>query len=310
MFSRFVILILCFISISASAQTKPIRMIVPFGVGGLVDTLNRTFADSLENETGLKFIIESKPGAGGAIGLRTIAQSNTDEILLSIIDVMVISNNTLLNNDIRLNDFNFVAQLGTTSSVGLVVKKGSNINTLEKWREHKGNNINVGINGYGGAHHFYNWNLRSQLTNTPIREIAYKGIGDMLRDLLGGHIDAIWSSLSSIQSQIASGNIEVVAVVQQNNAENYPTFRSQGITMPQNAKWIVVANNTKDRQSLEKIVVTVKKLLNQEDFQSKIRQIGLILEPNLVDQVRITVNNSIEQQTKFIDYYKTTLKNN
>jgi tripartite-type tricarboxylate transporter receptor subunit TctC len=198
MFNRIIAIVLLLFTLTAYAQTKPIKVVIPFGVGGLVDNLNRRFAEALENELGRTIQIEQKPGAAGYIGLKHIATNKSDEVFLSVIDAMAVSNVILLQKDIEVEDFKYIAQLGITTSIGLAVKKGSPYRTVADLRAHRGKSINVGINGIGGAHHYYNWLLSNQLPNTPIKEIPYKGVNEMLQDLLGGHIDAMWANLSSL----------------------------------------------------------------------------------------------------------------
>ena len=309
MFNRIVAVFLLLLTLTVQAQTQPqIKMMIPFGVGGLVDNLNRRFAEALEDELGRRIVIEAKPGAAGYIGLKTIATARSDEIYLSIIDAMAVSNVILLHDDIDITNFRYVTQLGTTTSIALAVKKGSPIKTVADLRAYRGRPLNVGINGLGGAHHYYNWLLSNQLPNTPITEVAYKGVNEMLQNLIGGHIDAGWANLASIEQQAQQGTVEIIAIIQQQRVETSPnvqTFAEQGITMPQNAKWLLISNNTKHTDTLKQVDVAVRKLMTDPKFVQLIRTTGLVLEPRLVDNAERSMVDSLRQQTKFIEYYKT-----
>lgn len=307
MFNRIIAVLLLLFTLTANAQVKPIKVVIPFGIGGLVDNLNRRFAEALEEDLGRRIIIEAKSGAAGYIGLRYMAQTKTDEVLISVIDAMAISNVILLHDDIQFEDFRYVTQLGITTSIALAVKRGSPLKSVTDWRNYRGRPITVGINGLAGAHHYYNWLFSQQIPNTPITEVAYKGVNEMLQNLIGGHIDAGWSNLASLEQQAQQGTIEIVAIIQPQRVETSPdvrTFAEQGIIMPQNAKWLLISNQTTDLALLAQIDRSVRKLMQDPKFVQTIRNTGLVLEPKLADQATASQQLSLRQQFKFIEYYK------
>lgn len=309
MFGKLLTIFLLLFSLTAEAQQRPIKVIIPFGAGGLTDNLNRKFAEVLEEEMGRKFAIEPRPGAAGYIGLKHMAQTRSDEVVITVIDTTAVSNIVLLHNDIVEQDFRYVTQLGITTSIALAVKRGSALKTINDWRAYRGKPLNVGINGLGGAHHYYNWLLSTQLPNTPITEVAYKGVNDMLQNLIGGHIDAGWGNLASLEPQALAGNIEIVAIIQQQRVEtspSIPTFAEQGIKMPLNAKWLLISNQTADLATLQQVDRAVRRLMTDPKFVQAIRTVGLILEPQLADNAEQSMQASFRQQAKFIEYYKST----
>lgn len=309
MFNKIIATILLLFTLTAQAQNKPIKVVIPFGVGGLVDNLNRRFAEALEEEMSRRVVLEARPGAAGYIGLKHMAQNRSDEVMITVIDAMAVSNVILLHNDIEVSNFRYLTQLGITTSIALAVKKGSPLNTVAALRSHRGRTINIGINGLAGAHHYYNWLLSNQLPNTPIMEVPYKGVNEMLNNLIGGHIDAGWGNLASLELQEQAGTIEIVAIIQQQRVETSPnvrTFAEQGIRMPQNAKWLLITNNTADVDTVKQIDTAVRKLMRNPQFVQLIRTTGLVLEPNLADNAERSMTDSLQQQTKFIEYIKTT----
>lgn len=312
MFNRIIAILLLLFTLTAQAQQRPIKVVIPFGVGGLVDNLNRRFAEALEEELGRRVVIEAKPGAAGYIGLKQIAQARPEEVQITVIDAMAVSNVILLHNDIDINSFRYPTQLGVTTSIALAVKKGSPLKTVAALRAHRDRPLMIGINGLGGAHHYYNWLLSSQLPNTPITEVAYKGVNEMLQNLIGGHIDAGWANLASLELQEQAGTVEIVAIIQQqrvSTSSHIPTFAEQGIKMPQNAKWLLITNNTADVDTVRQIDLAVRKLMRSPQFVQLIRTTGLVLEPNLADNAERSMTDSLQQQTKFIEYIKTTKGN-
>ena len=312
MFNRIIAVFLLLFTLTVNAQTKPIRVIIPFGVGGLVDNLNRRFAEALEQELGRTVQIDPRPGAAGLIGLRHIAQNRSDEVLITVIDAIAVANIIHLHNEFTAEDFRYLPQLGVTTSIALAVKRGSKLKTVEDLRNYRGKPLNVGINGLGGAHHYYSWLLANQLPNTPITLVPYKGVGEMLNNLIGGHIDMGWSNLASMEAQEQTGQIELVGIIQQQRVETSPnvrTFAEQGITMPPNAKWFIISNRTTSTDVLDQIDSAVRRLMRNQKFVQLIRTTGLVLEPTNIDNAERSMNLALKQQAKFIEYYKSTKDN-
>ena len=295
-------------TLTAHAQ-KPIKIVIPFGVGGLVDNSNRRLHEALTQELGRLIQIDPRPGAAGYIGLKHMATVKNDEVVITVIDAMALSNVILLHDDVALEDFKYIGQLGVTTSVALAVRKGSTLKNIDAWRT-QGRSINVGINGFAGAHHYYNWLFESQ-TRIPMTYIPYKGVNEMLNNLIGGHIDAGWANLLALEAQEQSGKIDIVAVVHPQRADtmpNVPTFGELGIKTPGNAKWLVISNDTTDLVTVKQIEQALVKLVNDPRFVQIMRTTGIIIEPKLVDQAKTSMTASLKQQTKFIEYIKTTRK--
>ena len=307
MFNRIVAVLLLLFTLTVQAQTKPIRVVIPFGVGGLVDNLNRRLQEALVQELGRPVQIDPRPGAAGYIGLKHMATTKSDEVLISIIDAMAVANVILLHDDIVYEDFKYLSQIGTTTSVAMAVRKGSPLKSLDVWRT-QGRPVTVGINGIAGAHHYYNWLLETQ-AKLSVTYVPYKGVNEMLNNLIGGHIDAGWANLPSLEAHEQAGRIDIVAVVHPQRAEtspNVPTFTELGIKTPLNAKWLLISNDTTDLVTVKQIQAVMVKLLNDPQFTQIMRTTGIIVEPKLIDQAQISMTASLKQQTKFIEYIKTT----
>lgn len=309
MFNRIIATILLLFTLTAHAQQKPIKIVIPFGVGGLVDNSNRRLQEALTLELGRPIQIDPRPGAAGYIGLKHMASTKTDEVLITIIDAMALSNVILLHDDVALEDFKYLGQIGTTTSVALAVKKGSSLKNVDTWRT-LGRPVNVGINGIAGAHHYYHWLFESQ-TKIPTTYLPYKGVAEMMNNLIGGHIDAGWANLPSLEAHAQAGRIDIVAVVHPQRADtmpDVPTFGELGIKVPGNAKWLLISNDTTDLVTVKQVEQALVKLVNDPQFTQIMRTTGIIIEPKLVDQAKRSMTASLQQQTKFIEFIKTQRK--
>ena len=305
MLNRMIAVVLLLFTLTANAQTKPVKIVIPFGVGGLVDNSSRRLQEALTQELGRSIQIDPRPGAAGYIGLKHLASSKSDEVLITVIDALALANVILLHDDVAFEDFKYIAQLGISTSMALAVKKGSTIKNLDQWRT-QGRSMNVGINGLGGTHHYYQWTLETQ-AKLPTTYVPYKGVNEMLNNLIGGHIDAGWANLPALEPHVQSGKIDIIAVVHPQRADimpNVPTLKELGFTV-QIAKWLVISNSTADPAMLKQVEQTLIKLVNDPQFVQTMRTTGIIVEPKLVDQAQQSITSSLTQQIKFIEYVKT-----
>jgi tripartite-type tricarboxylate transporter receptor subunit TctC len=304
MFGKIIATLLLFLSLSVQAQT--IKIVVPFSPGGIVDTTNRILHSALERELGQQVGIETRPGAGGQIGLRYVAQNRGNEVLLTVIDAIALANAMALDDKIDIEDYRYLSQLGGSSGISLVVKKGSPLKDLNYWKTYRGNPITIGTNGFGGAHHFYSWNLNNVIP-FPRTDIFFKGVNEALPMVIGGHMDAMWTQFTSVEKFEQEGKIDVVAInsVKRNsNAPHIPTFRELGIDSP-GAKWIVISNLTTDLNTVKNIETTINKLLNNAEFVKSLQTSGIVTDLASNSRGKESTIQSLQQQRKFVEYVKT-----
>jgi len=305
MFNKIIAVLLLSFTLVAQAQ-KPIKIVIPFTPGGIVDTTNRVLHSALEKELGQQVNIETRPGAGGQIGLRYMAQNKTDDVLITIIDVIALANAMALDEKIDLEDFRYISQLGGSSGIALVVKRGSPLKDINAWRNYKGNPISIGANGFGGAHHFYSWNLNNQVA-FPRTDIFFKGINEALPMVIGGHMDAMWGQVASLEGYEREGKIDIVAINTARrsvSSPHIPTFKELGIDSP-GAKWIVISNQTTDLAAVRNIEAAISKLLSNSEFVKSLQIAGVVPDLSLTSQSKSSTIQALQQQRKFVEYVKT-----
>jgi len=307
MFNQIIAILLLVCSLSVQAQQKPIRMVVAYGAGGLTDIISRKFEEPLEKELGRQLTIDPRAGAAGYIAFKHMANVKSDEVVIAITDSMALSNISLLYDDLDISDFKYIAQIGYTQGLVLVVRKGSPLKNIDTWRNHRGLPINVGVNGMGAAHHYYSWLVSNQL-GFPRTDIYYKGSGEMVTQIIGGHVDAIWVNLASIIQ--FENRVDIVAITATKRNElipNVPTFKELGIDLPPKPLFMVIANNTTDTATLREIERAVTKLLNNPEFVKSL-SLELQIEPGTGADARSDTEKLFKAQAKFIEYVKTLKK--
>jgi len=217
------------VTIPAAAQTypaKPITLVVPFPAGGGNDALARLVAERMSKTLGQQMVVENRGGAGGTVGTRAIAKSPPDgyTILLTYTGTLAI-NPTLYPNpgyDPR-QDFAPVGSIGTLTSVlvthpSLPVRTTAELIAFGKANPGKINYAFVpGTVGHIATEMFAR-SAGISLTNIP-----YKGNGNAIGDLLGGHVSMMFLSILPVIGNIQGGKLNALAVASPTRSPLVPT---------------------------------------------------------------------------------------
>jgi tripartite-type tricarboxylate transporter receptor subunit TctC len=225
-------------TLPAAAQSypaKPITLVVPFPAGGGNDALARLVAERMSKTLGQQVVVENRGGAGGTVATRAIAKSAPDghTILLTYTGTLAI-NPTLYPNpgyDPR-QDFAPIGSIGTLTSVlvthpSLPVRTTAELIAFGKANPGKINYAFVpGTVGHIATEMFAR-SAGISLTNIP-----YKGNGNAIGDLLGGHVSMMFLSILPVIGNIHGGKLNALAVASPMRSAlvpDVPTIAESGI---------------------------------------------------------------------------------
>ena len=221
----------------ASAQTfpvKPIKLIVPFPPGGLIDSMARLISPRLAQELGQAVVIENKPGAGGNLGAAEVARSAPDGYtLLMASPPLTISPALYTTMPYKPEQIMPVGLIGRVPNV-LLVNPKSGINCvaelLAKAKSMPGK-LNYASNGNGTSLHLSAELLKSS-TATFITHIPYRGAAQAVTGLIAGEVDMMFENLPSVIGQIQGGSVKALAVTTRKRNKtiaNVPTLAESGL---------------------------------------------------------------------------------
>ena len=208
---------------SQTWPAKPIRLVVPFPPGGLVDNMARLIAPRLALELGQAIVIDNKPGAGGNVGAAEAARASADGYtLLMASPPLTISPALYKTLPYKPEQIAPIALLGRVPNV-LIVKSGgvSSVNQLmEKARKQPGQ-MNYASNGNGTSLHLSAELLKSS-TSTFITHIPYRGAAAGITAILAGEVDMMFDNLPSAMGQIQAGTVRALAVTTTQRSKALP----------------------------------------------------------------------------------------
>ena len=206
---------------AASAQstypTKPITMIVPFPPGGVADTVARPVAEALSKELKQPVIVENRAGAGGALGIGTVARAAPDgyTVLMSLSSISILPEaDKILNRkpQFTLDQLKPIARFTADPTV-LVVRADAPWKTLDEFladvRRRPGT-YNYGSSGNYGTMHVPMEMLKNE-AGFRMTHIPFTGAGPAVVALLGGQVDAVASGPASVVQYIKAGKLRALA---------------------------------------------------------------------------------------------------
>jgi len=204
---------------SGSAQSKPIRIIVPYGPGGPIDVTARLLAERVKDSLGT-VIIENRPGGGGNIGVDAVAKSTPDGTTIGIAAVATHAINPWLYNKMPFDaakDFAPITQMVRVPNV-LVLNADTasrlSINSvadLIKYAKANPGKLNYGSGGNGSGGHLAGEMFKAQAGIFAVH-IPYNGGNPAQLALLSGQVDFNFDNLATASTNIKSGKLKALAV--------------------------------------------------------------------------------------------------
>jgi tripartite-type tricarboxylate transporter receptor subunit TctC len=194
--------------------TRPIRLVVPFPPGGLIDNMARLISPRLAQELGQPVVIDNKAGAGGNLGAGEVTRATPDGYtLLMASPPLTIGPALYTKLPYKPEQIIPVGLIGRVPNV-LLVNPKSGINTvadLIKKAQSNPGKLNYASNGNGTSLHL-SAELFKNASGTFITHIPYRGAAAAVNGLLAGEVDMMFENLPSVIGQIQSGNVKALAV--------------------------------------------------------------------------------------------------
>ena len=214
---------------------KPVKILIPFPAGGVTDIAGRLIAQKLSERLGQQFYIENQPGAGGNLGMGTVARSAPDGYTILLASSSIVVNPSLYNKityDIE-KDFQPVTKAGGTPN-SWVVNANFPAKTMKELIDtikREPGKHSVGSPGTGTTPSLSIEMLKSAL-NLDFVTVPFAGGGPMTQSLMGGHTPIVCSALGNYVNLIKEGKLRGLAVTAKKRSAalpDIPTLEEFGI---------------------------------------------------------------------------------
>lgn len=209
---------------------KPVRIINPYGPGGTSDIVIRYLASGLERAFGQPFIIENRPGAGGAVGTAQVAAAAPDGYTLLITNTgplaVSVSMTPAPNYDSQ-RSFAYITLFGG-APILCAVKADGPIRTLADYKTAAGHGrdaVSFGSSGIGSVGHLAGM-LWAQEAGVELLHVPFRGAADAQQSVLGGNTVSLWDTLAAHAGGVRGGSIRGLAITSESRAAVVPDVPS------------------------------------------------------------------------------------
>ena len=262
---------------------KPVKVIVPFGPGGAADSLPRMVGQKLSEMWGQPVIVENKAGAAGNIGMAATVAAKPDGLTLVSAPVGNLAINPHLYPKLSFNVFKDLTPITLVASVQnvIVVHPSVPANTLQQFITFAKANpgkVNFASGGNGTQAHMGGELLKS-MAGIDMVHIAYKGVGDAVKDLVAGQTSMMVAQIPSVLPFIQAGRLRALAVAGPKRVSALPDLptAAEAAKLPgyEAVSWYALMGPAgMSKEVVSKIQADVAKAVNTPEVREKLQSLG------------------------------------
>jgi tripartite-type tricarboxylate transporter receptor subunit TctC len=297
-------------TLPAAAQTyptRPVRIIVPFAVGGPADVFARFLAQRLPEQLGQTFVVENKPGAGAVIGTEQVAKAPADGYTLLLMSNTHTVNETLVPNKPYNLTRDFVGVAPINSSDLVLVAHPSvpvtDIRELIRAAKQRPGKLNYASSGTGTPYHMAG-ELFKSMAGVFLVHIPYRGSSGARTDLLGGQVDFMFDAVTTMTEQVKAGKAKAIATTGKTRSAvlpDVPTVHESGVPNYEATIWLgLMAPKGTPADVVNRLNAAVSKIVGQAEVQQAWARQGavpLVMNPQAFDKY---IQDDIQKWAKVI----------
>ena len=279
------------VAVAQTFPSKGIRLVVPFGAGGVADLTARTVAQKLSESLGQSVLVDNRPGAGGVVAGDLVAKADPDGHTL-----LLMSNGTAVSAGLfkslpfdTLRDFAPVSTLGFFD-IAIITQGDSKFKTLSDLLAYARANpgkLNLGSINIGSTQ-----NLAAELfkssAGVDMQIVPFNGSPAVITALRGGQIDAAVEILAPVLPQINAKALRALAVTGAKRAAvlpDVPTAKESGVTNYEAASWNAIAAPAKTPKSvIARLNKEITAALNSPDVKKRLADQNVAAQASTPEQ--------------------------
>jgi len=293
----------------AAAQSwpqRPVRIIVPFGLGGSADIAARFLAEPLQQAFGQPFVIENRPGAGATIGTDQVAKSPPDGQTLLLMSNTHTANETLLPNRpyVLMRDLTPVAAINIAYHA-LVVHPSipaQNVPELIALLRANPGRYDYASSGPGTPYHIAGEVFRA-MAGVEMQHIPFRGSNEARTAVISGQVPIMFDAIPTMREQIAAGRVRGLATSGPQRSVLLPELPAVAETLPgyEASIWLgLMAPTNTPRPIVDRVNAEVNRILERPETRERQAAAGAQPLPMGVDAFGDFVRADITRQAEWI----------
>lgn len=302
----------------AAAQSwpsKPVRIVVPFPPGGIVDTVARQIQAPLQQALGQTVLIDNRGGAGGSLGAGEVARAPADgHTLLMVFDAY--ATYPLVYPKLAFDPMRDLVPITQIVSNPLVLVvhpalPAKDVKEIVALARRQPGRLNFASVGAGSSNHLTAEYFKS-VSNTFITHIPYRGGGPAQQDLLGGQVDMMFLSAVLAQPHVKAGKLRALAQTGARRVPAYaetPTVAESGYPGFEVNSWVgMLAPAGTPAAVIQRMQAEVSKILKDPAFAARLGEQGLTGIGSTPEVFGRTLREEQQRWTKLVAERKLSLE--
>lgn len=276
----------------AAWPDRPMKLVLPFGPGGVADVTARILADRLEKKFGQRVVVENMPGPGGIQAARTVINAAPDGYTMAYITngtaISVAAFNKLPFDPVK--EFEMVSMVGTFDLV-FVVRSDSEIKTLGdfiKAAQAQPGKLNVGTISVGGTQNL-GGELFKSTSGLNIQIVPYKNSPDIVVALLRNDVQMMVDFPPAVQGQVNDGRLKILAVSSPKESPLFPgipTIDKAGVKGYEVISWngVGLPKGT-PKEIVDTLNKAIREVVAMPDVKEQYAKVGVVAVASSPDEL-------------------------
>jgi len=264
---------------AALAQSKPIKIIVPYTPASGPDIISRMLGEQVGKTGGPTIVVENRPGGGAMIGIGEAARAEPDGNTLLLAANAFTVNAAMKRNNMTLANFEPVCHLAS-AAMPLVVQASAKWKTVQELvADAKANpgKITFASGGPATSLHVAIEVLRLS-TKIDVNYVPYGGTAPAINTLMGGHVQAVWADYPTVAPHLKSGTLRaLVSTSPKRMLPEVPTMAEAGLENHQDEIFYgLVAPAKTPPAAIKQVSDLITGAMKAPEIQAKIAQQGMV----------------------------------
>jgi len=287
---------------------RPVKIILPFGAGGVADVTSRIMADKLSEKFGQRVVIENMPGPGGINAARAVTSAAPDGYTMGLVTngtaISVAAFKSLPFDPVK--EFDMVSSLGLFDLV-FAVKAESEYKTLGDFiKAAKANpgKLNIGTIAVGGTQNL-GAELFKSLAAVSLQIVPYKNSPEIVVALLRNDVQMLVEFPPAIQGQVNDGKLRVLASSSPKRSPfmpKVPTVAEAGVKGYEVESWNgVFAPKGTPKEAIDTMNKAMHEVLAMPEVKEKFAKVGVIAQAGTPAQLMARLTADIKKWNEVID---------
>lgn len=290
-----------------SFPSRPLRIIVPFPAGGIVDLMARSLNEKLAAGLGQPVLVEARPGANGSLGTEAVAKSEADGHTLVLATLSHVTTPLLTKTAWHpTKDFSGVALMGHIANVAAVNPEvpAKTLREFVDYAKARPGGINY-INGGGGTSQTMSTELLKRNTGIDLVAVGYKGFPPAMPDIIAGQVQFAFIPFGVAAPHLSSGRLRGLAIAAPSRSRQFPqlpTMAEAGYAESQVVSWYAyLVPAATPKPAVARLNAEFAKALADPEVIARIEKIGgEPLPAGRPEDVDAMLSKEVDRWTKLV----------